>query len=32
MTVEGVGHIIYYDPDATAAHLRTQAGDRSDGG
>ena len=31
IAVEGVGHVIYYDPDATAAHLRTQAGDRSDG-
>jgi len=31
IAVEGVGHVIYYDPDAAAAHLRTQAGDRSDG-
>ena len=27
IAVEGVGHVIYYDPDAAAAHLRTQAGD-----
>lgn len=31
IAVEGVGHVIYYDPDAAAAHLRAQAGDRSDG-
>jgi hypothetical protein len=31
IAVEGVGHDIYYDPDAAAAHLRAQAGDHSDG-
>ena len=31
IAVEGVGHVIYYAPDAAAAHLRAQAGDRSDG-
>jgi pimeloyl-ACP methyl ester carboxylesterase len=31
IAVEGVGHVIHYGPDAAAAHLRTQAGDRSDG-
>ena len=31
IAVEGVGHVMYYDPDAAAAHLRAQAGDRSDG-
>lgn len=31
VAVEGVGHVIYYHPDAAAAHLRAQAGDRSDG-
>lgn len=29
--VEGVGHLIYYDPDVAAAHLREQAGDPSNG-
>jgi len=31
IAVEGVGHVICYDADAAAAHLRFQAGDRSDG-
>jgi len=28
---EGVGHVIYYHPDAAAAHLRAEASDRPDG-
>jgi len=31
VAVQGVGHLIYYDPDAAAAHLRAEAGDASDG-
>lgn len=31
IAVEGVGHLIYHDPDVAAAHLRAQAGDPSDG-
>lgn len=31
IAVKGVGHVIFYDPDAAAAHLRLPAGDRSDG-
>jgi pimeloyl-ACP methyl ester carboxylesterase len=30
VAVEGVGHVIYYAPDAAAAYLRDQADDRSD--
>jgi pimeloyl-ACP methyl ester carboxylesterase len=30
IAVEGVGHVIYYEPDAAAAHLRAEACDRSD--